>query len=39
MKIKDIEGTPEEIGKICIEQNFSLNEYLHFKEYYFYVVF
>jgi chromate transport protein ChrA len=31
MKIKDIEGTPEEIGKICIEQNFSLNEYLHDK--------
>jgi hypothetical protein len=31
MKLKEIEGTPEEIGKICTEQNFSLNDYLHDK--------
>jgi hypothetical protein len=31
MKVKEIEGTPEEIGKICHEQNFSLNDYLHDK--------
>jgi energy-coupling factor transporter transmembrane protein EcfT len=31
MKIKDIEGTPEEIGKLCSEHDFSLNDYLHDK--------
>ncbi len=31
MKVKEIEGTPEEIGKICEEQNFSLHDYLHDK--------
>lgn len=31
MKVKEIEGTPEEIGKICVEQNFSLHDYLHDK--------
>lgn len=28
MKFKEFEGTPEEIGKLCEEQNFNLTEYL-----------
>jgi len=31
MKVKDLEGTPEEIGKICEEQNFSFQDYLSDK--------
>ena len=31
MKVKDIEGTPKEIGKFCIEHNFSIHEYLEVK--------
>lgn len=31
MKVKDLEGTPEEIGKICEEQNFSFHDYLSDK--------